>query len=312
MEKAYYTPKNPGSYGGVDRLRRATNRSRKDVEQFLAGQKTYQLHKPRRTRFKRRRYIVSGIDDLWQADLADMQKISRQNGGYNFLLVVIDVFSKFLWVKPLKNKTAMITLDAIDQIIIDSQRKPKNFMTDKGTEFVNEPTQRYFDNVNVNYYTANNPETKAAVAERVIRTLKGKIYKYMTKSNSKRYIDALEDIVSSYNNSVHRSIKMKPINVTKSTEDKARKNLYPISIIDSVPKYRFKVGDTVKVALTPSTFSKGYLPQWSEENFTVVKRQETIPPTYKIKDSKGERVTGSFYEPELQYIADSSEDEIEY
>jgi hypothetical protein len=207
-----------------------------------------------------------------------------------------------LWVRPIKNKTAMITLDAIDDIIMSSQRRPRNFMTDKGTEFVNVDARKYFKSLNINFYTANNPETKAAVAERVIRTLKSRIYRYFTKHNTKRYIDALQDIVDSYNNSVHRSIKMKPVDVTPRTEDKARKNLYPLSIVSNEPEFKFNLYDDVRVAITPSKFTKGYLPKWTEEVFIITKRFDTIPPTYRLQDENGEIVTGSFYEPELQLI----------
>ena len=302
LDKSYYNPVDPGSYGGQQRLQRATGAKLSDVREFLEAQDTYTLHKPSRRRFKRRRYIVDGIDDLWQADLADLQSLKRSNGGYTFVLVVIDVFSKYVWARPLKRKTASETLDAIDDIIVKSQRRPKNMMTDNGTEFVNANARNYYENVNINFYTSNNPETKAAVAERVIRTLKSRIYRYMTKHNTKRYIDVLQDIVSSYNNSKHRSIKMKPIEVTAETESKARKNLYPISITSSRPEFKFSIGDTVRIAITPGQFTKGYLPRWSEELFTVLKRRATIPPTYKISDEDTKAVAGTFYEPELQRI----------
>lgn len=305
----YYDPKDPGSYGGIERLHRAAGVSVKKATEYLRGQKTYQMHKPVRKNFKRRRYMVSGIDDLWQADLADMQKIKWHNGGYTFLLIVIDVFSKTLWVRPLKNKTAPVTLDGLDDIIISSNRKPVNFMTDRGTEFVNVHAKNYFKNLNINFYQSNNPETKAAVAERVIRTLKGRIYRYLTRYNTKRYIDVLQDLVEAYNNSKHRSIGMKPIDVTKDTEAQVRKKLYPIIEMEK-PEFKLRLFDTVRIALTPSTFTKGYIPQWSEEVFVINKRKDTIPPTYRIQDENNETVTGSFYEPELQLIDERSPSEL--
>lgn len=301
LEDTYYYPRDPGSYGGIDRLKRETTKSRDEVKAFLDHQKTYQLHKQPRRTFKRRRYIVSGIDDLWQADLADMSNLSQTNDGVTFLLVVIDVFSKYLWIRPLNTKTATVTLDAIDDIIMTSERKPRNFQTDKGTEFMNVQATTYFSNIGVNFYQTQNVETKAAVAERVIRTIKGRLYKYLTKTGSKRYIDVLQDVVYSYNHSRHRSIGMKPADVTEENSGKVKAKLYE-DIDLSPPEYKFKIGDKVRITVAGSHFRKGYLPQWTEEIFVVEKPKHTIPPTYRIKDQNGETITGTFYEPEMQLV----------
>ena len=114
-----------------------------DVRNWLQGETTYTLHKPIRKRFKRRKTIVAGIDQQWQADLADMQHLAKQNDQKKYLLCVIDVFSKFSWVIPIPNKTGKTLVDAFTSIIRKSKRKPVSLQTDKGTEFKNREFQHY-------------------------------------------------------------------------------------------------------------------------------------------------------------------------
>ena len=137
-------------------------------------------------------------------------------------------------------------------------------------------------------------EGKSVVAERFIRTLKNKIFKHMAAISKNVYFDVLDDIVNKYNNTVHRTIKMKPIEVTDDyyaeyNEDPSNKK-----------NPKFKVGDNVRISKYKSIFAKGYTPNWSEEVFIVSKIKNTVPWTYVISDLNGEEITGSFYEKELQ------------
>ena len=141
------------------------------------------------------------------------------------------------------------------------------------------------------YSTYN--EGKYVVAERFIKTLKNKFFKHMTAILKNVYFDVLDDIVNKYNNTVHRSIKMKPTDVTSDSyaeynEDSNKKD----------PK--FKVGDHVRISKYKNIFAKGYTPNWSEEVFVINKIKNTVPWTYAISDLNGEEITGSFYEKELQ------------
>ena len=140
-------------------------------------------------------------------------------------------------------------------------------------------------------YSTHN-EVKSVVAERFIRTLKSKIYKYMTSISKNVYIDKLDDIVDEYNNTYHTTIKMKPADVKDNTyinDDKEINNK------DS----KFKVGDSVRISKYKNIFTKGYIPNWSEEVFVIKKVKNTIPWTYVINDLNGEEITGTFYEREL-------------
>ena len=140
------------------------------------------------------------------------------------------------------------------------------------------------------YSTYN--EGKSVVAERFIRTLKNKIFKHMTAISKNVYFDVLDDIVDKYNNTVHRSIKMKPIDGSSNSyaeynEDSNKKD----------PK--FKVGDHARISKYKNIFAKVYTPNWLEEVFVVRKIKNTVTWIYVVSDLNGEGITGSFYEKKI-------------
>ena len=145
-----------------------------------------------------------------------MQLLSKYNKRTRFLLCVIDIFSKYAWVVPLKDKKGISIVKAFQSILKHSNRKPNKIWVDKGSEFYNAYFKKWLrDNDLVMYSTHN--EGKSAVAEQFIRTLKSKIYKCMTSISKNVYNDKLDDIVNEYNNTYHTSIKMKPIDVKDNT-----------------------------------------------------------------------------------------------
>lgn len=307
MDKIYSDPRHPGSYASVERLYQASRKqnlgqTRKSVAKFLSGVPAYTLHKQRRYKFKRNKYIIKKIDDLWQADLADLSSLAAPNDHVRYLLVVIDSFSKFMWVKPLKRKTASSVHDAIVSLLADAYpRKPDNFMVDKGGEFRNNALRDYMKQENINFYSTKNPDTKAAIAERSIRTLKGRIYRYLTQNHTKRYLDTLDDIVHGYNASKHRSIGMAPDQVNQANESEVRHRLYPGKVKPS-NKFPFQVGDTVRLAKERTSFQKGYHPMWTEEVFRIVEVVPRDPPVARVVDWQGEQIDGTFYKEEIQKV----------
>ena len=226
------------------------------------------------------------------ADLADMQLLSKCNKGFRSLLCVIDIFSKYAWVIPLKDKKCISIVNAFQEIFDDSKRKPNKIWVDKGSEFYNNSFKEWLkDNDIVMYSTFNNKQS--VVAERFIRALKNKIYKYMTAISKNVYINNLDDIVKEYNNTYHRTIKMKHIDVKGNTYIDFKKE-----INNKDPK--FKIGDHVRISKYKNIFAKGYMPNWSEELFTIKKIKNTVPWTYVINDLNVEEIIGTFYEKELQ------------
>ena len=216
-----------------------------------------------------------------------MQLLSKYNKGIRFLLCVIDIFSKYAWVVPLKDKKGINIVKAFQSILKQSNsRKSNKIWVDKGSEFCNAYFKKWLRDNDID-------EGKFVVAERFIRTLKGKIYKYVTSISKNVYIDKLDDIVDEYNNTYHTTIKMKPIDVKDNTYINTSKE-----INNKDPK--FKVGDRVRISKYKKIFAKGYMPNWSEELFVIKKVKKTIPWTYVINDLNGEEIIGTFYEKDLQ------------
>ena len=310
LKKAYYDIKQPGSLGGVAALARETKRKREEVSKWLSFEDTYTLHKPVRRKFLRRRTIVGGIDHQWQADLIDVQKLKKDNDGHVFLLTCIDVLSKYAWVVPLKDKSGSSLVKAFQQIFAEG-RKPLKLQTDKGTEFKNRLVQKLLRDLNIDFFTTENDDIKAAVVERFNRTLKEKLWRYFTKSNSTRYLEVLPDLVNAYNHSFHRSIRRAPVEVNTKNQEDVWYQLYGRGKNRKRKPAKFKVGDRVRISKTRRVFKKGYLPSWTRELFTVYTIINTYPVTYTIKDDHNEVLKGTFYEQELQKVGDTGEYRIE-
>ena len=252
-----------------------------------------ELHRPIRRKFKKRRVLVGGIDRIWAADLVDMQAFSKFNRGVKYLLAVIDIFSKYGWLIPLKDKTGKSVASALKTIF--KERKPEKIWVDKGKEFYNKDVKDLIE-----LYSTENEE-KSSVVERWIRTMKEKMWKYFSAKSTSVYMNVLSNLVKEYNNTRHSSIKMTPVKASKKENElEVWRNLYPehLEVYDMKPK--FSVGDKVRISKKKKTFEKGYTTRWTEEIFTIVEVKRSRPPTYKIADLNGEEIKGSFYEPELQ------------
>ena len=248
------------------------------VKTWLQSKDTYTLHKPVRYNFPRNRVIVTGIDDQWQADLVDISSLARFNKGYKFLLTCIDVFSKFAWVVPLKNKSGETLVNGF-QSILDLGRSPEKLQTDKGTEFLNRNFQSFLKEKNIHFFTTNS-ELKASVVERFNRTLKTRMWKYFTAKNTRVYIDILQDIVHAYNNSYHRSIGQAPSSVSLLNVGQVRRKLYGKSWTKPMRKFKFKLGDQVRISNIPPTTTSPLI--MTTQPTATLPLTPTIPPTVPL------------------------------
>ena len=215
-----------------------------------------------------------------------MQSLSKYNKGIKYLLCAIDLFSKYVWVVPTKDKKRTSIVNAFKKII-SNRRKPKKMWVDQGSEFYNQSFKDFLKINNTEMYSTYNVG-KSAVAERFIGTLKNKIFKHITAIQQNVYFDVLDDIVNKYNNTVHRTIKMKPIDITDDSYVEYNKDFNKKG-----PK--FKVGDHVRISKYKNIFAKGYALNWSEEVFVISNIKNTVPWTYLINDLNGEEITGSFF-----------------
>lgn len=262
-----------------------------------------EIHKQARKNFPRRHVVMKDIDDLWQADLIDMQSISRENSNFKYILAVIDVFSKYAWVYPLKQKNMEQTFKAF-QHLFSKNRIPKNLQTDLGTEFYNKKLKTLFNHYNINHYSTYSTK-KASVVERFIRTFKGIMYRYFSLKGNYVWFshDILSKLIEMYNGRMHRTIGLKPNQVNASHKEQILQKYKNNIRLDKrfiQNKTILKFGDYVRISKYKGTFEKGYTPNWSTEIFKIIKIQNTDPVTYLLEDAKKNPILGSFYIQELQ------------
>jgi hypothetical protein len=266
------------------------------IKKYLNSNATHSLHKPRRKKFKRRRIITHYPYQIVQMDLMDLQKLSGNNSGYNYILLCIDCFSKKIWLRKLKTKTGLETSEAIKSIIIANDWPPQTVIFDEGLEFYNKHVNMLFAQYNIHFYSIRT-STKAGAAERAIRTIKSQIWKIFTEKNTKRWVDFLEEVQDNYNNTYHRTIKRSPNQVTWENRKEVFKTMFP-EINDRI-KCKLKEGNKVRVALFKDIFKKGYTQNWSSEIYTIDKVfQKAGVCWYRIRDH-----TGTIY-PKTKYYYD--------
>jgi transposase InsO family protein len=302
LKAIYYNPKKAGALGGVEALFRAAKKKdpairRAHVIRYLQQQLAYSLHKPIRRRFKRNRTIVGAIDKQWQVDLADMTRLGRVNGGYRYLLTCIDCFSRYAWVVPVKRKNAKDMVEAFEKLFAQSHpRLPQRIQSDKGKEFINSKVQTLFKANGIKHF-ASESEYKAAMVERFNRTLKTKLWRHFTATNTTRFLEVLPDVVRAYNRSLHRAIGMRPIDV------KPKDELKIWTRTQQAPERRAEpaaAGQPVRISKSKTIFEKGYLPNWSEVVYKVDRAIRHPKRVYKLRDETGDEVKGTFYKEHIQ------------
>ena len=232
-----------------------------------------------------------------------MQKYSKVNEGYRYILTVIDCFSKYAWAVPLKNKEGKTVLDAFKYIVKTSKRTPKHIWVDEGKEFYNSSMTTWINNNNIIRYSTQGAH-KSAIVERFNRTLKTKMWRKFTENDNTVWVNGLLDkLLDEYNNvDIHRTIGMTPARASLA------KNGSLIASKLQVEKGgigRLKVGDNVRMSLVKGVFDKGFEANWSEQIYVVESVKNTSPVSYTIKDLQGEPIIGRFYEQELQKTTQS-------
>lgn len=322
-DKQYYNLDSAVAYTGarnllhVNKKNKALNTAeKKKIYAWLRAQDAYTLHKPVKRRFPRLYYNIKNLDDVWEIDLAVLTSLEKFNDGFNYILVVIDALSKYVWTENLKVKTATAVADAFQKILVRaSGRVCVCLQSDKGREFTGAAFQNVLKKHDIKFRVARNPDIKCSIVERVIRTLKERMYRYFSYKNTKRYVDVIQKIVHGYNNTVHSGTKMKPSEVNFFNAMEARKNLIKRSLSQTVNKnktaerayalaVKYEPGEYVRISRTKNTFEPGYEKNYSEEVFVIerVSHRQGLR-TYILTDLNGEEIDGFFYPQELSLVA---------
>jgi len=299
LAKKYYNAANPVGYTG-----NAGHLNNKRAQEWLSKQEAYTLHKPVRRRFKTRSYRTTHVDQQWQADLVDMQSLRAHNDGYGYLLTCIDIFSRFAFARPLKTKFASEVVEAFKSICNASGRRPLLLQTDQGKEFENRIFRSHLATIGTVQFSVKS-EYKAALVERFHRTLRGRMWRYFTANNTKRWIEVLPKLLHSYNNRPHGALdagRYTPSQVVKDVLLRAHLRKQR-NAQERIIKPRYSVGDYVRLSRAKKVFQHGYTANWTREIFVIYDIDVSrAPPMYRVADLGGDVVEGKFYEPELQQV----------
>lgn len=257
-----------------------------------------ELHFPARKNYPRRHVDIRDINETFSADLVEMIPYATENEGYKYILTVIDNFSKFAWAVGVKSKNATDVTKAMESIL-ELGRVPRNLWVDNGKEFWNIKFKALLLKYNIHMYSTFT-HIKAGICERFNRTLKRKMWMKFSYQGTYNWTKILPSLVENYNNSKHRTIRMKPVDVT----EKHVKYLKQIYAQRSKVKYveKFKVNDFVRISKYKQVFDKGYLPSFTNEIFQIVKVCNTNPITYKLQDYLKQPIEGGFYNEELIHV----------
>lgn len=320
LASIYFNPNHTASFTGPSQLYKTIKKegvwdiSLPQIKNWLSSQDAYTLHRKVIRKFPRNRVVVSGIGSQIDFDLADMSSFSKKNHGFTFILLGIDVFSRYLYTRAIKSKQAKDVAEALKSIFKDIPHPVRTVRTDKGTEWTNRVVESTFKSLKIHHFVTQNTEEKANFAERAILSLKIRIMRYFTHTQTHEWVEKLQDFTKSYNRSYHRSIDMSPNEVTKEKESELWLKLYlptpPIIKEKKVKKpkskpmkFKFKIGDVVRVTYIRNIFQRAYDHGWSLELFKIVKTSTRGGlPIYFLSDWEGESITGSFYESELQKV----------
>ena len=302
LNEIYSNPNHPSSFSSNNKLFEAVCQnkkkiSRKQVSDFLSGTDSYTLFKNRRVNFQTAKTESISTDQFWQIDLSCIIHLASENNGAKYLFFCIDTFSRYLWIRPIKNKSSNETSKAILNIFNEG-RIPGYIVSDCGTEFQGQ-FKEILKQFNVGYITLHG-SSKASIAERVQRTIKSKIFRYLNHLNSKRYIDVLQNFVNTYNNSYHRIINSTP---TKKSLIKFSNKQIQNTNLSKRETHKYSIGDFVRVSRSRSDFGKGFEGTFNLEVFKIDKLLfRSNIKVYKLKDLNNKVIEGIFYEQEIQKI----------
>lgn len=308
LNEMYSTPGESGAFSSTNKLydllkKEGYTMKRSDVQNWLKKQYTYSIHRHRVLTFPRNPIIANYPDHNWQADILFLPDLTTFNNRKPCMLLCIDVVSRYAWVEPMSNKSGIQTAQAFQKILSRSaERCPEKLQTDKGKEFYNKHFEAVMKQHGIIHYSTES-DKKAAIAERCIKEIKKLIYRFLSTYQTNRYIDDLQNIVQTYNSTVHGSIGMPPQDVNDSTLAQVLKNLYGhLWEKDATSKPKYQIGDFVRISIAPHHFQKGYKGFWTTEIFTIDGIKRNHPKImYRLKDANDEVIKGLFYEEEIQH-----------
>lgn len=314
IKENYLKPGHEISFSTPQRIFKHYNKEvpLKNIKDLLASFDGYTLHKEYKKPKYRNPFYVYYKRQQMQADLIDMRQLASRNDDVTFLLCIIDSFTRYLWVIPLKNKSQDETCNGFKKVFDNIPgRMPKVLLTDSGKEFLNHTVLSYLKSKNITHKLALGSEHKAGIVERVQKSLQILIFKYLSHFEKVRYIDQLQGFVTTYNTRKHRSLpNLSPIQaeIPKNqilVRSKQMEHFKKILSKKTKKPLKFQKGDIVRIksysSSAISTSKRAYNPQFNAELFEIIKVNTRMPIAMFVLKSMDteEKITGSFYGNEL-------------
>ena len=322
LKSIYFDANHPAGYTGASTVYKAVKSegkykiTLKQIKSFLAAQDAYVTFKSARKRFPRPKVIVSSKDQMWDCDCLSMKYHTDDNKGFGYILVCIDVFTRFLFTKPLEALKGINVENAYKEIFITNE-KPMTIRTDHGTEFVNKNMKKFFLTNQIKHYLTNN-EIKTSHGERVIQTLRMRIARLFRAQNSFNWIDHLQQLTDAYNSSIHSALNSSPSEAMCATEKSElwhwqyKRNDKTTKTGPNLP-FQLQVGDRVRMSFLKQSFHRAYDHQWSKMIYTVTRRRmDQGFQKYQVKSWDNEEITGEYYKEELQKVIVQSDETATY
>lgn len=312
LRSIYYDVRNAAAFGGIDKLLRAAKEqdpgiTREQVDEWLRGETVYTLHRQATKNYRHNPVISHCVGEWCQADIADMSAFAAANDGYAYLLTFIDVFSRRAAAIPLRTKSGKEVSQAFEKIFSDFVCF--NLLVDRGTEFKNDNVKRLMDKYGCRMAFAYNESVKASVAERWNRTLKEKLFKYMTSKGTRRYVDVLAQIVLAYNMTRHSRTGERPVDVSTTNNQQVFERTYGFKnekMREATPEpATFAVGHLVRVRYSLPVMAKSYFPRFSDQVYTVTAVLPGFPRTmYRLKNWNAVIMPRKYYAEDLLRVTE--------
>lgn len=308
LKRMYYKISDPGSFGSIEKLKSRLPKSQRDsVVPWLQSQDVYTTFHKKRRNFPVNFNMAMESDHCWEVDLAIMEKFAEDNNNVKYLLFCIDMFDKFLWVEPMKHKTGEACLAAFKKILERAHPRICRFLrSDLGREFDNSLLKKFIATKGITWQMAGN-WSKAGSVERTIRTIKDKLWKIFYYRGTFKYIDILQDVISSYNHAQHSRLGHAPADVHERDAFDIWSRHYKRHVSGPTPKPKFAVGEHVRLLINRkgSYKDRGYLQGFTDEIFQIYRVQTKhqtgylAQPVFHVRDLRGEPILGGWVADEL-------------
>lgn len=249
----------------------------RNIKDWLKNQETVQLNRPTTSKQEYGKIVSRHVDDIWQADLMDMQKLYKFNSNYKWLLTIIDIYSRYAWMIPLKTKSTSEVRAAMEPLLAES--KLQNLTTDNGKEFTGNEMQTLLRQLNIKHWTHEpGSHNTLGVIERLNKTIRILLNKYFSAFKTRKWLDIIDSINKNYNNTYHDTIRSIPADIFEGKQQFSNQPIF-----STIPPTKYKVGDIIRIKKEKGVFDK-IGETYSRMTYTIISKTGN---SYKVENEDG-------------------------